>query len=279
MNPLNSQLRPDTSVKGLNHTLHLYTPKVGKYTIQRAFLASTRNDEKAVYVTRDDPASLIPEFNTSHVELKIIKPEEIRNLENEKDRKLRIIIDAGSIPNQKEAEVEERENYINQLSRKHPINCLCTYDVTKLNPHIIKQLAAYHNQLRLTTSDLTILSGDLFDRSRLSNDSIKKVVKDNLETILLALLQKKPMSGIEIMEALHLEFNVLLSPGTIYPLLHSLKEKGLLTSKKRGKAKTYAPVEDAKLKIRSLVDEHIQARKLLNHYLQQETTIEGRQTK
>jgi len=279
MNSLNSQLRPDTSVKGLNHTLHLYTPKVGKYTIQRAFLASTRNDEKAVYVTREDPASLIREFNTSHVELKIIKPEEIRNLENEKDRKLRIVIDAGSIPNQKDAEVEERENYINQLSRKHPINCLCTYDVTKLNPHTIKQLAAYHNQLRLTTSDLTILSGDLFDRSSLSDDSIEKVVKDNLDTIILALLQKKPMCGTEIVETLHLEFNVLLSPGTIYPLLHSLQEKGLLTSKKHGKAKTYAPAEDAKLKIRSLVDEHIQARKLLNHYLQQETTIKGRQMK
>jgi len=279
MNSLNSQLRPDSSVKSLNHTLHLYTPKVGKYTIQRAFLASTRNDERAIYVTTDDPTSLIREFSSTNVELKIIKPEEIRNLENEKDCKLRIIIDAGSIPSQKGSEVEERENYINQLSRRHPINCLCTYDVTKLNPHIIRQLAAYHNQLRLTTSDLTILSGDLFDRSRLSDDSIKKVVKDNLETILLALLQKKPMCGTEIVETLHLEFNVLLSPGTIYPLLHSLKEKGLLTSKKHGKAKTYAPAEDAKLKIRSLVDEHIQARKLLNHYLQRETTIKGRQLK
>jgi DNA-binding PadR family transcriptional regulator len=65
---------------------------------------------------------------------------------------------------------------------------------------------------------------------------------------------------------------VLLSPGTIYPLLHSLEEKGLLTSKKNGKAKTYVPAEDAELRIRSLLDEHIQARKLLNHYLQQETT-------
>jgi len=279
MSSFNSQLPSDTSVKGLTHTLHLYTPKVGKYTIQRAFLASTRNDEKTVYVTTDDPAPLIQEFKTSNVELKIIKPEEIRNLENEENCKLRIIIDAGSIPDQKDAEVEERENYINQLSKKRPINCLCTYDVTKLNPHTIRQLAAYHNQLRLTTSDLTILSGDMFDRSRLSDASIEKVVKDNLETIILALLQKKPMCGTEITETVHLEFDVLLSPGTIYPLLQSLKEKGLLTSKKHGKAKTYAPAEDAKLKIRSLVDEHIQARKLLNHYLQQETTIKGRQLK
>jgi len=275
MNSPNSQLRPDTNVKGISHALHLYTPKVDKYTIQRAFLISTQNDERAVYVTTDDPTSLIQEFNFTNVELKIIKPEEIRHLENEKNCKLRIIIDAGSIVNQKDAEFEERESHLNELSKKHSINCLCTYDVTKLNPGTIKQLAMYHNQLRLTTSDLTILSGDLLDRSKLSDDSIEKMVKDNLETIILALLQKKPMCGTDIIGTIHLEFNVLLSPGTIYPMLRSLKEKGLLTSKEHGKAKTYAPAEDAKLKIISIVNEHIQARKLLNHYLQQEPTIEG----
>lgn len=279
MTSINSQSQPNMSSKGVNHTLHLYTPEVDKHTIQRAFLTSTRDDERAVYVTTDDPTSLIQEFNSTNVEFKIIKPEEIKDLENEKNCKLRIIIDAGSIPNQKHAEIEERESYLNELGKKHSISCLCTYDVSKLNPNIIKQLAMHHNQLRLTTSDLTILSGDMLDRSKLSDDSIERMVKDNLETIILALLQRKPMCGTEIVETLHLEFNVLLSPGTIYPLLHSLQEKGLLTSKKHGKAKTYAPAQDAKLKIRSLVDEHIQARKLLNHYLQQETTIKGRQLK
>jgi len=246
---------------------------VDKYTIQRAFLISTRNDEKTVYVTTGDPTSLIREFNSTNIELKIIKPEEIKNLENQKTRKLRIIIDAGSIPNQKHAEVEERESYLNKLSKKHSINCLCTYDVTKLNPKTIKQLAMHHNQLRLTTSDLTMLSGNLLDKTNLSDDSIAKMVKNNLETIILALLQKKPMCGTDIIKTMHLEFNVLLSPGTIYPLLQSLKEKGLLTSEKYGKAKIYVPAKNAQLRIRSLVNEHIQARKLLNHYLQQELTI------
>jgi len=273
MTSLNSQLRPDSSVKGLSHTLHLYTPKVGKYAIQKAFLISTQKDEKVVYVTTDDSLCLSQEFDSTNIELRIIKPEDIRNLENEKNSKLRIIIDAGSIPNQRDTEVKKRERYINKLSKRHSINCLCTYDITKLNPKILKQLAMHHNQLRLTTTDLTILSGDLLDKSKLSNDSIEKMVKDNLEAIILSLLQRKPMCGTDIIKIIHLEFNVLLSPGTIYPLLHSLKKKGLLTFKKRGKATTYTPTADAKLKIRSIVDEHIQARKLLNHYLQQEATI------
>ncbi|MDI6905068.1 MAG: helix-turn-helix transcriptional regulator [Candidatus Bathyarchaeia archaeon] len=275
MNSLNSQSQSNANVKGLNHTLHLYTSKVNKHTIQRAFLASIGSDEKAVYVTADDPASLIQKFNSMNVELRIIKPEEIRNLENEKNSKLRIIIDAGSILNQEDAEIEERENYIIELSKKHSINCLCTYDVSKLNPDMIKQLTTHHNHLQLTTTDLTVLSGDLFDRSKLSDDSLKKIVKDNLETIILTLIQRKPMCGTDIIGTIHLEFNVLLSPGTIYPLLHSLEEKGLLMSEKYGKAKTYVPAKDAELRIRHLVDEHIQARRLLNRYLQHKPTIEG----
>ena len=273
MSPVNSQQRSNKSLKGLNHTLHLYTSKVDKYSIQKAFLAFIGKDEKAVYVTADDPAAYLQDFNFMNVELKIIKPEEIKNLVNEKNRKLRIIIDAGSIPNQKDSEIEEREYYINKLSKKHSISCLCTYDVTNLNPRTIKHLVKHHNQLQLTTSDLTIISGDFIDKSRLSEGSIEKMVKDNLETIILALLQKKPMCGTEIIGTIHLEFNVLLSPGTIYPLLQSLKDKGLLTSDKNGKAKMYAPAKGAEPKIKSIIDEHIQARKLLTHYLQKEQII------
>jgi DNA-binding PadR family transcriptional regulator len=273
MASVNSQLSPNVNSNGLNHTLHLYTPNVDKYTLQKAFLISARNDEKIVYVTTNDHASLIREFNLTNVELEIIKPEEVRGLEKEENCNLRLIIDAGSIVDQKDAEIEERESYLNELSKKHCINCLCTYDVTKLNSEKIKQLAIHHNQLRLTTNDLTILSGDLFDGSKLSGDSIEKMVKDNLESIILAILQKSTMCGTEIIGTIHLKFNVLLSPGTIYPLLHSLKQKGLLTVNKLGKEIVYVPVEDAKPRIRSIVNEHIQARRLLNHYLQQEIKI------
>jgi DNA-binding PadR family transcriptional regulator len=272
-------LKPQSSLtvcsKGLNHTLHLYTPNVDKYTIQKAFLISTKNNEKIVYVTKNDRASLIREFNLTNVTLKIIKPEEIKDLKKEEICNARFIIDAESIVDQKYAEIEERESYLNELSKKHRINCLCTYDVTKLNSEKIKQLAVYHNQLRLTTSDLTILSGDLFDESKLSGGSVEKIVKDNLESIILAILQNSTMCGTDIIGTIHLKFNVLLSPGTIYPLLHSLKQKGLLKVNKMGKEIVYAPIEDAKPKIRNIVNEHIQARRFLNQYLQEEIKFRG----
>jgi len=274
MKPLNSQSRSNLNVKGLNHTLHLYTPKVDKYAIQGAFLASIRNDEELLYVTADNPKSSIRKFNFANVKLRMIKPEDLRDLKIEEDGKMSVIIDAGSFTDRESMDkIEERERYINELSKKYYINCLCTYDVSKLDPDTIRQFAAYHNSLRLTTSDLTVLSGEFVDKSKLSGDSIEKIVKDNLETIVLALLQKKPMCGTDIIETIHLEFNVLLSPGTIYPLLHSLKEKGLLKFQRHGRVKTYTSAEEAELKIRSLLNEQIQARNVLNRYLQQETTM------
>jgi len=247
---------------------------VDKYAIQGAFFASIRDDEEAVYVTTDKPNSSIREFNSANAKLRIIKLEDLRDLKIKEDSRMRISIDAGSIIERERInEIQERERYINELSKKHHISCLCTYDVSNLDPDTIKQLATYHNKLRLTTSDLTVLSGDFIDKSKLSEGSIEKMVKDNLETIILALLQEKPMCGTDIIETIHLEFNVLLSPGTIYPLLHSLKEKRLLRFNKHGKAKTYTPAEDAEPRIRSLLNEQVQARNLLNRYLRRETTI------
>lgn len=257
----------------LDHTLHLYTSKVDRYEIQKAFLVFMRKDEKAVYVSKDDPGPLVEEFKSINIELGIIKPEELRDLENKGNYKLRIIIDAGSMLDQEDREIKEREHYINELGKKQPLRCLCTYDVKRLDPDTIRQFAAYHNRLQLTTNDITMLSGDFIDKSMLSCDSVEEVVKDNLETIILALLQKKKMCGSEIIGTIHLEFNVLLSPGTIYPLLQSLRDKGLLVSDKNGKAITYAPAREAKPKIKRMIEERIQARKLLTNYLQSERIV------
>jgi DNA-binding PadR family transcriptional regulator len=266
MESANLKPRSNRSFESLDHTLHLYTSKVDKFEIQRAFLIFMREDERAKYVTSDDPKSVIREFKPLNVELEIIKPEELNVLEKA-NCKLRIIVDAGSMLHQEEQEIRAMEQYINDLGKKQTLRCLCTYDVTRLDPETIRQFAAYHNHLQLTTNDITMVSGNFVDKSRLSYDSIERMVKDNLETIILALLRRKTMCGTEIIGTIHMEFNVLLSPGTIYPLLQSLKDRGLLTCDKNGKAKTYSPARDAELKIRSMIDERIQARKLLTDYL------------
>jgi len=278
MGSLDLQSLTDRNFGNVNHVLHLYTSKVDKYAIQAAFLVSLRKEEKVIYVTEDKMKSSIPELNFANAKLRIIKLREFRNFKIKEDTQTRFILDAGSFTGKEKTDrIDEIEGYINELGKKCPINCLCTYDVSKLSPDKIKHLTKYHNRLRLTTNDLTVLSGD-FDKSQLSDDSVEKIVKDNLEIIILALLQKKPMCGTDIIETIHLEFNILLSPGTIYPLLHTLQERKLIQFERQGKAKTYTTAEDAESQIKKLVNEQIQARNLLNLYLKQETTIKRRLT-
>jgi DNA-binding PadR family transcriptional regulator len=66
-----------------------------------------------------------------------------------------------------------------------------------------------------------------------------KYVKTSLDLVVLAILNDKPMYGYKIMAAIHKEFGVLLSPGSLYPLLHSLEEKKLVESHAEGGKKVY----------------------------------------
>jgi len=66
-----------------------------------------------------------------------------------------------------------------------------------------------------------------------------KYVKTSLDLVVLAILNGKPMHGYKIMAAIHTEFGVLLSPGTLYPLLHLLEEELLIESRDEGGKKVY----------------------------------------
>jgi len=141
------------SAAGLKHTLHLYTPNVDKYVIQLSFLDAMEEDEEALYVTADDHESVREKVKGLSAKLSIIKPEEIRGVKTSK--KLRIIIDAGSISPKDNLEIER---CLANIAKDR--FTLCTYDISKLSPEIIKDLIKYHDKLMLTTSDITILSSE-----------------------------------------------------------------------------------------------------------------------
>jgi PadR family transcriptional regulator PadR len=54
----------------------------------------------------------------------------------------------------------------------------------------------------------------------------ERVVKNNLDLIILRLLRSKPRWGYEVNIAIRDRYKVYLSAGTLYPLLHSLEEDG-----------------------------------------------------
>lgn len=257
---LSANINTILSATGLHHTLHLYTPNVSKYAIQTPFLDAANKDEKVFYVTSENHDTVRQELKGLDMDISIIKPDEIDKV---KGKKMRMVIDAGSINPEEHGKIEKH------LSRMEKANfILCTYDVSKLSPEIIKELVSYHDKLMLTTSDVTVLSSESFDELNIGDESVERFVKNDLDTIVLALILEKPMCGTDIIKTIHKNFNVLLSPGTIYPLLHSLEKKGLLKCEYEVKTKTYRPGKDAEPKIRSLLNEHVQTSRFLNRFLQ-----------
>jgi len=59
----------------------------------------------------------------------------------------------------------------------------------------------------------------------------EKHVKTFLDIVVLAMLNGEPMYGYKIIAAIHKEFGVLLSPGSLYPLLHFLEDNKLIESR------------------------------------------------
>jgi len=62
----------------------------------------------------------------------------------------------------------------------------------------------------------------------LERDWRERVVKNNLDLIILRLLRSQPRWGYEVNTAIRDRFRVYLSAGTLYPLLHSLEEDGYI---------------------------------------------------
>ncbi len=62
----------------------------------------------------------------------------------------------------------------------------------------------------------------------LDRDWRERVVKNNLDLIILRLLRSQPRWGYEVNTAIRDQFRVYLSAGTLYPLLHSLEEDGYI---------------------------------------------------
>jgi len=73
------------------------------------------------------------------------------------------------------------------------------------------------------------------------------LVKSFLDIIVLSMLKETPSHGYGIIADIHKRFDVLLSPGTLYPLLYSLEKKDLITIEQDGRRKNYLLTEKGTL--------------------------------
>ncbi len=102
---------------------------------------------------------------------------------------------------------------------------------------------------------------------KLKQDFIDKdVIRQNLNIAILALLKQQHLSGFEIIKIINNASGVLLSSGTIYPLLQSFEEDGLITKiTSNGKSIRYKVINSKK--VDKILNNHIEAFKTLENLM------------
>ena len=92
--------------------------------------------------------------------------------------------------------------------------------------------------------------------SHFEEELVQKLVKKNLDIIILSMLKDNPIHGYKIIADLHNTFGVLLSPGTLYPLLYRLESEGLITVEEEKRRKLYLLTRIGERKTKEFVESY-----------------------
>lgn len=67
----------------------------------------------------------------------------------------------------------------------------------------------------------------------------KKALLGIIDLLILNWVKKQPLCGQDIRNKIHREFDLNIGPGTMYPILYQLQNKGFIESKMYNKKKMY----------------------------------------
>lgn len=147
------------------------------------------------------------------------------------------------------------------------LNILSGFDVNSLDTESTSRIIKLHKKIVISahgesTLLLPYFSSGRFDREPtldievISRKNVEEVIKNSLDVITLSLLQQEPMCGFEIIRRIAQKYNVILSQGTVYPLLYSLKDNGILKIHEGGRReKTYTLTEKGKKTIETKLND------------------------
>ncbi len=96
---------------------------------------------------------------------------------------------------------------------------------------------------------------------------VTRHVKTFLDIVVLTMLNGKPMYGYKLIAAVHNEFGVLLSPGSLYPLLHSLEDNKLVKSSFHGGKIVYEVTRNGKNKFKSVLTAYKTAMRKMENFI------------
>lgn len=110
------------------------------------------------------------------------------------------------------------------------------------------------------------------DEWRLVRKVRGKYVRGLLDLLILSSLRKKEMSGYEVIGRVHKTVGTLLSPGTVYPVLNSMEQMGLMKGTMSGRKRLYCLTVKGESVYESLA---LEFSKIVKNILLLQTTTEG----
>lgn len=152
-----------------------------------------------------------------------------------------------------------------------PLSTLMAFNASKVDQEVVNRLVKLHDRVMLSTKNETCVSFSQISRPKgfevapsidvITTESMEQAIKKSLDIIVLALLQQRPMCGFDIIKTIVQNFSVLLSQGTVYPILYSLKEKGYvdIVMRSDNKTRVYVPTEEGRKFMEEKIKEYILA--------------------
>lgn len=110
-------------------------------------------------------------------------------------------------------------------------------------------------------------SNVLLSASALEERIAERYVKISLDIVVLGILNGKPMHGYKIIAAVHKEFGILLSPGSLYPLLHTLDKEKFIESHFQGGKIVYLATPSGKRRFHETFKAHKRAMWILERFI------------
>lgn len=147
------------------------------------------------------------------------------------------------------------------IQYKTPFFLINAFEAAGLDGEFTQELAKMHKRVYLLQENLNTfllpaispLQETIFPKHHvLPQKLLEKLVKENLELVMLLFLEDGDKSGYQILKDIAKHFHCILSQGTLYPLLYKLeKEKKITKLNGKGREVVYSLSEEAKNELKS----------------------------
>lgn len=185
---------------------------------------------------------------------------------------MKVLIDFGRVvvPDGVEALLEHEAAWRAAVKKGVNLFILHAFSTRTLDNESIGKLMGNYNRVVISTRNETVIQLPGFtgaggavqsalrpEPSIISQKSVEQFVKNSLDTIVLAMIHKQPMSGLHIIKTIGRKFNISLSHGTVYPLLHSMTDETVVKIELGDdmKSKIYSLTEKGEKLINARLDE------------------------